>query len=230
MKIVSFTGWSNTGKTGFIESLLRLCSGKGIAAAAIKKSRHAADLPPEAKDSVRFFGAGAHPSIYLTDDDMTCVTLPPARLDSTGVAALCGDARYIFCEGLAVEGAVRVLACGSARSEEELKRPLDSADAVITSEASLAGLAEGKGIRCFSPSEAEAFLEYLDSLEDKMGGNATGDNGTGIRIYCDGKELPLVPYVARLFAETLSAMVGTLKGADGASDITISMSGPRAKK
>ena len=44
-----------------------------------------------------------------------------------------------------------------------------------------------------------------------------------IHIYCDGKELPLVPFVAALFYDTISAMTGALKGTDGASTITITI-------
>jgi hypothetical protein len=47
-----------------------------------------------------------------------------------------------------------------------------------------------------------------------------------IHIFCDGKELPLVPFVANLFYDTIAAMTGALKGSEGASTITISISKP----
>ena len=53
------------------------------------------------------------------------------------------------------------------------------------------------------------------------------DNGKEIRIYCDGKELPLVPFVSALFYDTIVAMTGTLKGSENASTITISINKPR---
>jgi hypothetical protein len=45
-----------------------------------------------------------------------------------------------------------------------------------------------------------------------------------IHILCDGVELPLVPYISELFSATISSMVGTLKGAKNASEITITIS------
>ncbi len=44
-----------------------------------------------------------------------------------------------------------------------------------------------------------------------------------IHIYCDGKELPLVPFVSKLFYDTLAAMTGGLKGAENAKTVTITL-------
>jgi hypothetical protein len=48
-----------------------------------------------------------------------------------------------------------------------------------------------------------------------------------IHIYCDGKELPLVPFVATLFYDTIAAMTGALKGSEGASSIAITITKPK---
>ncbi len=42
-------------------------------------------------------------------------------------------------------------------------------------------------------------------------------------IYCDGVELPLAPFVATLFSETIAAMAGTLKGTEKCSTVTITL-------
>ena len=49
-----------------------------------------------------------------------------------------------------------------------------------------------------------------------------------IHIYCDGKELPLVPFVSKLFYDTLVAMTGGLKGAENAKTVTITLTKPTA--
>ncbi|MCX7026100.1 MAG: hypothetical protein NT061_01130 [Spirochaetes bacterium] len=51
-----------------------------------------------------------------------------------------------------------------------------------------------------------------------------------IHIYCDGKELPLVPFVATLFRSTLQAMTGCLKGFQGGKSITISFEADKVKE
>ena len=49
-----------------------------------------------------------------------------------------------------------------------------------------------------------------------------------IRIYCDGVELPLAPFVAALFYNTIEAMAGSLKGAESAGTVTITLTRPGA--
>jgi hypothetical protein len=44
-----------------------------------------------------------------------------------------------------------------------------------------------------------------------------------IVILADGKELPLVPFVEKLMVETISAMIGSLKGGEDAREIAISI-------
>jgi len=220
--IVSVLGWSGTGKTTFIEAAIAECGRRGIDAAAVKKSRHQADLPPDTKDSARFFSAGASHSVYLSESTMVRLSAAPGNLDSAAVAALCPGSGIIFCEGLELAGAHIVLMAGAATSESELKRPLAECGILISRETSLLGAAEEKNIAAFAPDEAERFIDYLVSKEIEM-----PERKKEIHIYCDGKELPLVPFVSTLFYDTLAAMTGTLKGAEDASTVTITLVKPR---
>ena len=51
-----------------------------------------------------------------------------------------------------------------------------------------------------------------------------------IHIYLDGKELPLVPFVATLFRTTLQAMTSCLKGFEGGKTVTISFEADKVEK
>ena len=51
-----------------------------------------------------------------------------------------------------------------------------------------------------------------------------------IHIYCDGKELPLVPFVSTLFYDTIAAMTGGLKGAENAREVTITLVKPAIER
>lgn len=55
------------------------------------------------------------------------------------------------------------------------------------------------------------------------------DKKKEIRIYCDGVELPLGPFVSSLFYDTVLAMTGALKGTEKASTITITLVKPAEK-
>jgi len=161
--ILSILGWSGVGKTTFIEAAIAECSRRGIPVAAIKKSRHAADLPSDGKDSSRFHAAGANPSIYLSGSEMLLLTAPPAPMDAGAIIALCPQASIIFCEGLLLEGALRVLVAGAETEENALKRPLADIDILVAREASMLELAETRNIKAFRPEDVELFIDYIIS-------------------------------------------------------------------
>lgn len=164
--LVSVLGWSGTGKTTFIEAAIHECKKRSIDVAVIKKSRHEADLSPGTKDSGRFFSAGAIQSIYLSESAMVRLSAPPSRCDSLTIAGLCPEARIVFCEGLDVDGAVRVLMAGPATSEEELKRPLSEIHIFVATHPDLVRAAEEKNIATFGPGQIRQFVDYLVSREE----------------------------------------------------------------
>jgi len=164
--IISIFGWSGSGKTTFIESAIQECAGRGIFAAAVKKSKHKADLPPDTKDSARFRAAGASPSIYLSESEMVILAAPPPRMDAEALIALCPGASIIFCEGLDVPGAALVLIAGAETEERALKRPLASIDILVAREGAMIDIAEAKGLAAFSPEQVERFIEHIISREE----------------------------------------------------------------
>lgn len=159
--IITVIGWSGSGKTTLIEAAIGECARRGVAAAAIKKSRHAADLPPDAKDSSRFRAAGALPSIYLSDTEMVVLSTPPAAMDAGTIAALCSDAEVIFCEGLALPEAAILLIAGEAEDEAALKRPLAEAALLAARAPSLRELAAARGIPAFAPEDIGHIIDRL---------------------------------------------------------------------
>ena len=164
--IISFIGYSNTGKTTFIGEILRECASRGIAAATAKKSRHGADLAPSAKDSERFFAAGASPSIYLDENSMLVHSRRPANLGAAALTALCPEADLILCEGLELPGCPIVLVAGSAENPEVLKRGFGDAAALVAEAPALVEAAARTGLPCFAPGEAVRFLDWALSNPD----------------------------------------------------------------
>jgi len=165
--MVSILGWSGTGKTTFVEACIAECAGRGIAAAAVKKSRHEAGLPPGTKDSARFRAAGASTSIYLSEKEMVILAAPPSPPDAKGIAALCPGASIIFCEGLELPGCPLVLVAGAGMEESALKRPLSSIDILIAREPAMLKLALSRRIKAFQPGETGLFIDHLISMEEQ---------------------------------------------------------------
>jgi len=166
--ILSLLGWSNSGKTTFIESAIAECARRGITTAAFKKSHNAATLPEDSKDSSRFYKAKADPSIYLSGGDMIILKAAPSRIDKDAIATLCPDASIVFCEGLDVEGSLRVLAAGDESDESALKRTLADIDILIARNVAMLNLAKERNIVHFQLNDVRGFVDYLLKLEESF--------------------------------------------------------------
>lgn len=60
--------------------------------------------------------------------------------------------------------------------------------------------------------------------QEKQSDKSASGQNYAVSIVCDGREIPLVPYIETLFGATIGAMLETLKGTEDAKSITISLS------
>ncbi|MFH2113347.1 MAG: molybdopterin-guanine dinucleotide biosynthesis protein MobB, partial [Spirochaetota bacterium] len=179
--IACFIGWSNTGKTGFMEACTAELTARGVSAGAAKCVRHAGSFNLPGKDSSRFFQAGAEAA--LVSEAETVVSIPtPAGWNRPFLARLFPTARAVLVEGRLVDGAVRVLVGGSARDEAALKQPLSGFDVLVTGHTALAELARQAGLRVYAP---EQFREFIDHF---LSGGTMEDRSASVTI--SGAEVP----------------------------------------
>jgi molybdopterin-guanine dinucleotide biosynthesis protein MobB len=161
--IVSFFGWSDSGKTTLIVELIEECGRRGLACAAAKCTRHGGDFEPEGKDSARYRAAGASPVAFIGTGDggMTALFLPtPARRDRTWLESLFPDADLVLVEGLEVEGATRILV---GREDQKPKRQVGSVDIVITEDVELRKECESAGTRVYARAETGNIIDFLEA-------------------------------------------------------------------
>ena len=76
-KVISISGFSNSGKTTLIEKIIPLLKEHGLKVAVIKHDGHDFEMDHEGKDTYRFTAAGA-------DTVMISSSSRYARLDETG--------------------------------------------------------------------------------------------------------------------------------------------------
>lgn len=157
--IACFVGWSNTGKTTFIEACAAELSSRGIPVGTAKCVRHPGSFNLPGKDSSRFFQAGAE-SALISEAETLISIRTPAVWDRPFLARLFPEARVVLVEGHVFEGAVRVLVGGSARDEGELKQPLKDFEVLVTNQESLMKAARQAGLKVFAP---EQFRDFTDS-------------------------------------------------------------------
>ena len=212
--MAAFFGWSNTGKTSFIERVLEALVARGVPCAALKRTKHPGSYQLPDKDSTRFFNAGAETA--LLGGPETVLTLrSPDTLDLPFLDRLFPDARIVLIEGGEVEGALRVLAAGAARSEAELKLPLGTVDVLVTADSGLAARAEESGIRSLTPDDIEAFIAML---EDRMDREVT--------VTCGGKAVPMNPFVKKIVRDVSLAVIDSLKKVEKGEEIVIRIAAP----
>lgn len=158
--IACFIGWSNTGKTGFVEACVAELTARGVPVGAAKCVRHAGSFNLPGKDSSRFFTAGAE-SALISEAETVLSVQTPADWDRPFLTRLFPGARVVLVEGNLVDGAVRVLVGGSAQDEGALKQLLAGFDVLITAHADLAQKARQAGLRVYAPEQYRDFLDHF---------------------------------------------------------------------
>jgi molybdopterin-guanine dinucleotide biosynthesis adapter protein len=93
--IACFVGWSNTGKTGFMEACAAELAARGVPAGAAKCVRHEGSFNLPGKDSSRFFQAGAE-SALISETETVVSIRTPAGWDRPFLARLFPAARWFW--------------------------------------------------------------------------------------------------------------------------------------
>lgn len=218
-RIAGFIGWSNTGKTTFVESCAAALAARGVRAGTIKCVRHGGSFNVPGKDTTRFFDAGSDAAL-VSDAETVRVTRTPADWGRAYAEALFPRAAAVLIEGRLVEGAVRVLVGGAADGESGLKAQLADFDALITDCPDLAERAVAAGLAVFAPEEADTFVErYL------LGGSMESRDVT---VTTGGVEVPINAFIKETIENVVVGLVKPLKKADVEGDIVIRI-GPAKK-
>lgn len=134
--VISFIGWSRTGKTTLIVKLIKELSNRGYSVAAIKNSHHNITSEKKGSDSDLYKIAGAQ-AVALNHGGGTILNLPKIEWTIETLNSFFPDHQIIIGEGLKTPEAFRVLVSGSAKTPEELKGELSSYDLILTDEEDL---------------------------------------------------------------------------------------------
>jgi molybdopterin-guanine dinucleotide biosynthesis adapter protein len=89
--VVSIVGKSSTGKTTFLEKLLRELSGRGYKVATIKHSHHSIDFHDPKKDSYRHAQAGSAATLVSSTTSFQIIKPVPAELTTDELVRQFGD-------------------------------------------------------------------------------------------------------------------------------------------
>lgn len=127
--VFSFTAYSNTGKTTYIEKLISCLTEHGVRVAAVKHDGHALELDKPGKDSWRFARAGAKTVAVSSGECCAVMYYRPMTLDE--ILRGIDGADVILVEGWHGEGR-NLIGIYRQSSRKGLKVPVENCVAVVS--------------------------------------------------------------------------------------------------
>jgi molybdopterin-guanine dinucleotide biosynthesis protein B len=138
--VVSIVGKGDSGKTTFLEKLIRELSGRGVRVATVKHHVHDYDIDVPGKDSWRHARAGAVATMVSSPEKFALIREVEQELTLPELAAVAADSGcdLLLTEGFKREGTNRVEVSRVARSDE----------LICTSEEMLALVTDNSSLTC----------------------------------------------------------------------------------
>ena len=168
--IISFRGWSRTGKTTLITNLIKELKGRGYRVCAMKSSHKNLSSQSDEGDSRRFTDAGAL-GVGLSHGGGMNFFLPAGEVTPALLERFFPDADFILAEGLKGPEVYRILTAGPAVRMDELKGSPDEWDLVITESSPLIEELDRAGIPHMSRSALSRLAELLERRQDRKESN-----------------------------------------------------------
>ena len=160
--VVSFVGWSNSGKTTLVERLVTAFRARGRRVVTVKKGHGEPHLPADGKDTSRFLAAGAEAAYLLSGGSMLRWQPTPAEPWVTVLAEL-GEVDVVLLEGMIVPGAP-VVEVVRSEGGQGLKLP-GAALTAVTGDRD-----PGIGVPFLPAIDVDGLIGFLEGLHGARGG------------------------------------------------------------
>lgn len=200
--IISIVGKSNSGKTTFIEKLVKELTYRGYKIGTIKHDVHGFKLDHEGKDSYRHKASGAVTAIISGPNQIGMVKDVKQELNIDDIARnYLNDVDLILTEGYKKENKQKI---------EIIKKEISTESLCTSDDRVLAVISDFDININDSPGyDFENIKEVVDLLEQKV---LFPRNKPQIEIYIDGKHLPMKEFVQDIVKTTILGMLSTLRG------------------
>ena len=212
--IVSIVGYKKSGKTTLIEQMIPLLKSKGVPFGILKYTGEGLPEERKGRDTAKFRAAGAE-TVGLCEDDHFSLfkagghpALPLDRL----AAFFFPEADLVLTEGFKKQGFPKI-ALLSEGQEENL---LAEIQGVVL--ATVGPKPFREDLPHFQPGEAERIVEMLEKrfLKER--------HEPRIRVWLDGKRIPMKDFVQDIIIQGIMGMLGTLRGFIPAGRVDINLS------
>ncbi len=146
--VISFVGYSNTGKTTLIEKIISILKEQGIRIAYIKHTHHEISFPTESKDSQRMAKAGAMVSAVVSPENALIVENRVPDIDR--LLPTIHDVDIILIEGYKQKNFPKIMVA----EQNHYPLPLEQCLAVVSDR-------KVEGNRWFSRDDAQAISQFI---------------------------------------------------------------------
>jgi len=205
--VVSIVGKSKSGKTTFLEKLIRELKARGYHVATIKHTHHDQSFDQPQKDSWRHMQAGSEAVILSAPNGITMMKAVPQKMTVDEIARLFGeDYDIILTEGFSRGSAPKIEV-----HRKQVGSPLRSATkriAIVTDEP-----LETK-TRQFS-------LEDVKGVADLLEKGFIKPQRERVSLYVNDTPIPLSVYPRQMITSVLLAMACCLKGVGEVKNLQI---------
>ncbi len=159
MKFFSFIGWSKSGKTTLISSLIKELSGRGFNVLAVKKIPDRFHVEPEGKDSRKFLDSGAETVYLIAEKQLMKMRQITDPKDFSKIADNdFKDHDFILIEGLTVNGS-HIFEVFDPEISNKLKSNIRSLSAIISDKNVF------KNIKHFKRDDIIKIADYIVDLQ-----------------------------------------------------------------
>ena len=209
--IISIVGISNSGKTTLIEKLTPELKQRGLKVGTIKHDVHGFELDQEGKDTWRHAQAGVDTVVISSPQKVACIKKVDAELTLDElVCQFFPDMDIVLTEGYKRQDKPKIEVYRVELGEEPLCIDDDTLIAIVSdTKTSL-------DVPHFSPQDTKNLAEFIIKRFSRI------RYQKAVQLFVNGKQIPLSKrFTQDVVRNTVSGMIKTLKGAEGAKQIRI---------
>lgn len=196
--VVCFVGKSGSGKTTFLEKVIRELVARGYRVGAIKHDAHGTEVDQPGKDTYRLRQAGASRVILSSPQGFALFGTEELPLEALASRYL-DDLDIVLAEGFKRSALPRIEVARAERSRELLCGPEELL--AVVSDFPFEGPCPHFGLE-----DASGVVELLETRFLRP---------PDVVLRVDGREIPLKPFVRRMIAGAVRGLLAGLKDAEG---------------
>jgi molybdopterin-guanine dinucleotide biosynthesis protein B len=202
---LAFTGFHNVGKTTLARRVVSVLRKRGYRVGVVKSTKHRdVAVEPPHKDTALYRRDGVEQVVLMEPERAVCFWEERPPLEEVIFHQL-KRCDLVVCEGFKGSTLPKIEVVGRASDIPKIVEDREGLLALVWKE-------PVEGFRTFSPQDVDSLADFIEGmfLEDGWA-----------MLLVDGALVPMKPFVEKMVASTVTAMVGNLRGGEDASRIDL---------